>query len=161
MKLISDSDDKIIEITDKDGDVKSFEDIKAGGAITLTASADLNCIKARISDDAAEGTLEEMTDDFAVINGTKYNFSYAGGRHTAQNLKVSDIGKFVLDYRGRLVGRLGGKSTEGYIFGYCMAAGKKSGLQDKLQLKLISSAEPRKEVKTNKNKEISIYYFIK
>lgn len=159
VKLDFEDEDKTVLLTDAEGNNLGIKDVASGGVLTVTASRDLRYISAVYSKKSVEGKIEELGEDYVVIDGTRYDFSYAASMQIGSNLKVGDTGAFLLDYRGRLVGSSGSRGNEGYVYGYCMDAQQTNGLSGTVQLKLVYAASPQKEVKKSGDKETISYYF--
>ncbi len=123
------------EIMDADGGHMQFEDLKPWDVLSYTISEDKSLIIAMVSRKTVTGTVTEIEDGRYRI-GDK---AYQKADNFPGSIKLEDSGTFYLDALGRIAASDQAKAiSTGYA--YLVSGNRKTGLNGKVQLKVLTSA---------------------
>ena len=141
---LKDMKDRLVVILDADGGEKSFDSIKPGYVLSVAKSADGDMIKIIISDKKVSGAIEKITDDAVFMNDTEYETNGI----KPDGLRPGKTGSLSLDKDGKAVYfEESGEIDTGYV----IKSGFKSGMEDILELKVLTSAGDVEVLKCAKN----------
>ena len=140
-KVVYDEDDrdKSYDIRNAKGETIAFSDIKEDDIVSASISGDKNTLQLRVSDDRAEGEVDELQDDSMVIDGVAYAFE-DGKTFDAQ---PGDSVIVYLNYQGKIADLEKGETKAEY--GYVVEVGNSGGLGS-LQLKICVGGPIREDV---------------
>ena len=156
-KFMLDDEDTVINVLNADGSRASFEDIKPGCALSLSASLDQRVCRAIISNEVISGKVTEIHSLTNEISVNDKRYGIAVSKSNAQKIEVSlgDEANFVLDFEGKIVSTDGQKlSGEKYAY---VTDVKKESFSSDAKLKIASCGSYERIVKKENNTE-EIYY---
>ncbi|MBR2471310.1 MAG: hypothetical protein IKB55_01365, partial [Clostridia bacterium] len=139
---------------DTDGDEAYVEDLEEWNIVSIAISDDGTVMKAIVSYETLEGTIEAFDDDTIIIDGTEYDYDAT----KVAALTASDFGReavFYLDFAGRIAAIDFEGATAGMEYGYLKAAGiSGTGFSRKAEMEILVTEgltvfELAKEVKLN------------
>lgn len=153
-----DNDQKVFEITDKDGNEMEFSKILPGFGVTVMTSRDDVYSKIMICDTVVTGKVESIdeTANTIVVGGQEYELALDIEGKTKADVEISDEASFVFDVFGRIIGIYGDKISK-IKYGYVVAASYGQGLDAALSLKILNGASPIKREKV-KNGDTNVSY---
>lgn len=160
LKYKMDEDDYHYFFYDKDGNEKSFEDLKEGMVITIVASKDMEYVTTYLSDEFIDGTVDEVnfTQNEIMIDGNVYKLSKNVKGEVSLDVNVGDSRRYLLDAFGEIANvDFNVESTDKYA--YVIDAMADSGLSKSLKIKIVEKGESYKEVEQKGNTEYTYYYY--
>ncbi len=123
------------EIMDADGGHMQFEDLKEWDVLSYTISEDKSLIIAMVSRKTVTGTVTEI-EDLRYRIGEK---AYQKADNFPGSIRLQDNGTFYLDALGRIAASDKAKAI-GTGYAYLVSGNRKTGLNGKVQLKVLTAA---------------------
>lgn len=120
-----------------DNTIYEFEDISEGQLISVFTSQDGQYIKIIFGGDPITATVDEITDDEIVLNGTAYLKASSLERMPA--IELGGTYTFFLDIDGRVAAR--SSDTSGQQYGFLIDAATKDGINTEMQIKLLTDMD--------------------
>ena len=156
-KFMTDDEEAVISILNADGTQASFEDIKPGCVLSLSASLDSKVCKAIISNEVVSGKVTEIysSSNELSVDGKRYGIAVSKSNTPKIEVSLGDEANFVLDYKGNIVSTDGQKlSGEKYAY---VTDVKSESFSSAAKIKIATSGSYERIVKKDNNTE-EVYY---
>ena len=135
-----DTSDSLVTIISKgSGAEVSLGEINEWNVLSVMESKNEDgrkCYTVIVSDDFAEGTLQELEQDAATIEGTRYLISAS---LDVSEMRVGDSGKFYLDAENKIAAFDGSHSQDGN-YGFLKGVNNPKGVENILQFRIFTAA---------------------